>query len=322
MVESEHMLDPVLSIPVYSLYAEKRRPEPEMFDAFDVLLVDLIDVGTRVYTFAWTVIYCLQVAAETGRKVIILDRPNPIGGMLVEGNLLKDEWFSFVGLYALPMRHGLTLGELALLCNSEMKIGADLDVVRMQGWQRDMLFADTGLPWVFPSPNMPTPTTALVYPGQVMWEGTNVSEGRGTTMPFELVGAPFIRLNDVKRFLARSMMPGCVVRPLIFEPTSGKWAGEVCQGFQIHVTDAEAYRPYRTSLTLLQVLLTLYPDGFTYKDPPYEYDYEHLPMDLILGDRKVRRALDEGVAIQDLEQSWREELTGFEDLRRSVLLYG
>ncbi len=321
MVESDHTRDPATGMPVFSLYAEQRRPDPAVFESFDILLVDLVDVGTRVYTFAWTIVYCLQVAAETGRKVVVLDRPNPLGGDSLEGNLLKDEWSSFVGLYGLPMRHGLTLGELALLCNRELQIGADLEVIRMAGWRRRMFFSETGFPWVFPSPNMPSPATALVYPGQVVWEGTNVSEGRGTTLPFELVGAPFVRHGEVQDFLARTSLPGCVMRPLMFEPTSGKWAGRPCRGFQVHVTDRTIFRPYRTSLALLQALLTLYPDEFAYKDPPYEYEFERLPMDLILGDRQVRLALEEGVDILELERSWRQELAGFEDLRRSVLLY-
>ncbi|NOX80121.1 MAG: DUF1343 domain-containing protein [Deltaproteobacteria bacterium] len=321
MIESDHTRDPATGLPVFSLYAEQRRPDPALFESFDILLVDLVDVGTRVYTFAWTMVYCLQVAAETGRKVVVLDRPNPLGGNSLEGNLLKDEWSSFVGLYGLPMRHGLTLGELALLCNRELKIGADLEVIRMEGWHRRMFFPETGFPWVFPSPNMPSPTTALVYPGQVIWEGTNVSEGRGTTLPFELVGAPFIRHGEVRDFLARTGLPGCVMRPLVFEPTSGKWAGRPCRGFQIHVTDRTIFRPYRTGLALLQALLTLYPEEFAYKDPPYEYEFERLPLDLILGDRQVRLALEEGTDILELERSWRQELAGFEDLRRSVLLY-
>ena len=321
MVESGHTRDSATGMPVFSLYAKHRRPDPALFESFDILLVDLVDVGTRVYTFAWTIVYCLQVAAETGRKVVVLDRPNPLGGNLLEGNLLKDEWSSFVGLYGLPMRHGLTLGELALLCNRELKIGADLEVIRMEGWQRRMFFPDTGFPWVFPSPNMPSPATALVYPGQVIWEGTNVSEGRGTTLPFELVGAPFIRPGEVHDFLARTGLPGCVMRPLVFEPTSGKWAGRPCRGFQVHVTDRTSFRPYRTGLALLQALLTLYPDEFAYKDPPYEYEFERLPLDLILGDRQVRLALEEGADILELERSWQQELAGFEELRRSVLLY-
>jgi uncharacterized protein YbbC (DUF1343 family) len=321
MVESDHMHDPVSGLPVYSLYAEKRVPDPRMFDDFEVLLVDLIDVGTRVYTFIWTVVHCLQTAARTGRKVVILDRPNPIGGHLVEGNLLKKEWASFVGLYAIPMRHGLTMGELALLCNREMGINAELEVIPAPGWKRNMFVDESVFPWVFPSPNMPTFATALVYPGQVIWEGTNVSEGRGTTLPFVLCGAPYIRHREVRKYLDQTPLPGCALRPLVFEPTSGKWHNQACNGFQIHVTDPQKFRPYRTTLVLLQALMRLYPDQFSYKEPPYEYEFDRLPMDLILGDRQVRHALEEGGDVMELERSWEEEISGFRELCRSVFLY-
>ncbi|MCI5224913.1 MAG: DUF1343 domain-containing protein, partial [Candidatus Electrothrix sp. AR4] len=298
-----------------------RKPTTTMFEGFDILVIDLQDVGCRVYTFIWTVVYCLQRAAETGKKVLVLDRPNPVGGRIVEGNLLRSEFRSFVGLYEIPMRHGLTMGELALLCNREMGIHADLEVVRMQGWQREMLFSETGFPWVFPSPNMPTPLTALVYPGQVIWEGTNVSEGRGTTLPFELVGAPFIDPFRVLDRLSAHDLSGCVLRPLVFEPTSGKWADRPCSGFHLHVIQPHEFFSYRLSLALLRILFTLYPDEFVYKQPPYEYEYELLPMDLILGDQKVRYALEEGMDSINLEHTWQEELAEFDLLRRSVFLY-
>ncbi len=320
MIESDHGIDPVSGLPVYSLYGETRKPLHAMFDKIDVLLVDLVDVGTRVYTFAWTVVHCLEVAAETGVRVVILDRPNPLGGR-VEGNLLKPAWSSFVGLYPVPMRHGLTLAELALLCNRGMGIGADLSVVPVRGWRRHMLFPQTGIPWVFPSPNMPSFSTALVYPGQVLWEGTNLSEGRGTTLPFELFGAPFIEPDEVLALLAGTALPGCVFRPLVFEPCFGKWAGEPCQGFQIHVTDPETFLPYRTGLALLQLLPALYPEEFRYKEPPYEYEFERLPMDLILGDKQVRIALEEGVDLLELEASWQEDLARYGQECAEILLY-
>jgi uncharacterized protein YbbC (DUF1343 family) len=219
------------------------------------------------------------------------------------------------------MRHGLTFGELALYVNNEAGIGADLEVVPMQGWQRRMLFRDTGFPWVFPSPNMPTPETAMDYPGQVIWEGTNISEGRGTTLPFELVGAPFWRCDDILERLAATPLSGCILRPLVFEPTSGKWAQTACSGFQLHVTDAALFKPYRTSLALLQAVMQLYPGEFRYKEPPYEYDFERLPMDLILGDGEVRRHLQEGVPIPALEEGWQNGLEEFQDLRQGYLLY-
>ncbi|MCD6390110.1 MAG: DUF1343 domain-containing protein, partial [Desulfobulbaceae bacterium] len=196
MIESGHQLDQVTGLPVFSLYGDRRKPTAEMFDHLDVLLIDLVDVGTRVYTFIYTMAYCLEAAAEHGKKVVILDRPNPLGGVAVEGNLLHRDVKSFVGLYPVPMRHGLTIGELALYFNDQ-GIGADLTVVPMGGWNRSMLFKETGLPWVYPSPNMPSADTAFVYPGQVIWEGTNISEGRGTTLPFELFGAPFVEPDKV-----------------------------------------------------------------------------------------------------------------------------
>jgi len=308
MIESEHQQDTVTGLPIFSLYGEHRRPTSEMFDRIDVLLIDLCDVGTRVYTFLYTMAYCLEMAAEMGKEVIVLDRPNPLGGEIIEGNLLHPDCSSFVGLFPLPMRHGLTFGELALLINREFSIGAELMVVRMQGWRREMFFRDTGFPWVAPSPNMPTAETALVYPGQVIWEGTNVSEGRGTTQPFEFVGAPYWRHEAIEPLLTKTELPGCFFRPIVFQPTSGKWAGEACRGFQIHVTDPACYRPYRTSLALLQAIMLVYADDFRYKEPPYEYEYERLPLDLILG-------------IGAMEAGWQQELRAFNNARRKYFLY-
>jgi uncharacterized protein YbbC (DUF1343 family) len=321
MVESGHGTDPSTGLPLFSLYGEGRRPSRKMFDLLDVLLIDLVDVGTRVYTFLYTMAYCLEAAAAWGKRVVVLDRPNPVGGERIEGNLLQNECSSFVGLYPLPMRHGLTFGELALYINEEFHIGAEVQVIPMRGWRRSMLFRETGLPWVFPSPNMPTPDTALVYSGQVIWEGTNVSEGRGTTLPFELVGAPFWEHEPILALLTTTPLPGCFFRPLVFEPTSGKWAGRPCRGFQIHVVDPKTFLPYRTSLALLQAILHLYPDEFRYKDPPYEYEYERLPLDLILGSTKVRRQLEGQTPILEIEQGWEEELAAFARRREKYFLY-
>jgi uncharacterized protein YbbC (DUF1343 family) len=322
MIESGHASDSATGLPMYSLYSRERRPSKEMFDLFDVLLIDLFDVGTRVYTFLYTMAYCLEAAAEFNKKVLVLDRPNPVGGELLEGNIIQQDCYSFVGLYPIPMRHGLTFGELALLLNRHFNIGADLDILSMQGWRRKMLYEDTGLDWVFPSPNMPSPATALVYPGQVIWEGTNISEGRGTCLPFELFGAPFFDLNAILRKIEASIdLPGCFLRPLLFEPTSNKWVGQTCKGFQIHITDPATFRPYRTSLALLQAVILLYPEAFQYKKPPYEYEYERLPMDLIIGDRQVRQAIEQGQSIMDIEKSWQNDLNDFDKLRQEVFLY-
>jgi len=322
MVESNHCIDSVTGLPIYSLYGEHRKPTAKMFEGLDVLLVDLVDVGTRVYTFLYTMAYCMEQAAESSKKIVVLDRPNPVGGLRVEGNILKPDCQSFVGLYALPMRHGLTLGELALWVNKEYEIGADLEVIPMHGWKRSMIFRDTLYPWVSPSPNMPTPETAMVYSGQVIWEGTEVSEGRGTTLPFEFVGAPYWRHEEILSLLKSVELPGCFLRPVVFEPTSGKYCGKSCAGFQIHVTDTASYLPYRTSLALLQAVILLYPDTFSYKQPPYEYEFERLPMDLILGDKELRGQLETGVSLTEIEAGWKDELHDFEKSREKYFLYG
>ncbi len=215
----------------------------------------------------------------------------------------------------------MTIGELALMFNSEFGIGAQLDVIRISGWHRSMLATGTGLPWIAPSPNMPTAETALVYPGQVIWEGTQVSEGRGTTQPFEFVGAPYWQHQQLLDFLQTTELPGCLLRPIAFEPTSGKYMRQRCIGFQIHVTDSAAFRPYRTSLALLQAAMRLYPDHFSYKPPPYEYEFTRLPLDLILGDTTLRRQLETGVPVMELEAGWQQELADFISIREKYLLY-
>ncbi|MDR3088989.1 MAG: DUF1343 domain-containing protein [Desulfobulbaceae bacterium] len=321
MIESPHQRDPATGLPVFSLYGESRYPSEEMFQHFDTLLIDLCDVGTRVYTFLYTMAYCLEAAAKWGKKVVVLDRPNPLGGQMVEGNLLDDDCRSFVGLYPLPMRHGLTFGELALWLNKEGGIGCDLEIVAMSGWRRDMFFRDCGIPWIYPSPNMPRPETAMVYPGQVLWEGSNVSEGRGTTLPFELCGAPWFRGKAVLGKVSVTPLPGCFLRPVAFQPTSGKWAGAVCQGVQIHVLDHRVFMPYRTTLALLQAVMLAHPQEFAYKQPPYEYEYERLPMDLLIGRKTLREQLQTGAPIMELEASWREELRLFDKQRRNFFLY-
>ncbi len=321
MIESGHGRDPATGLPVFSLYGRERKPTAEMLDNLDVLLIDLIDVGARVYTFMYTMAYCLEAAAEQGKRVIILDRPNPLGGLEVEGNPVRDELRSFVGLYPIPMRHGLTLGELGLLFNREYDLGADITVIPLTGWRRSMLFTDTGLPWVFPSPNMPTPTTALVYPGQVIWEGTNISEGRGTTLPFELFGAPFFDHDELLNEISKTEPPGCFLRPLVFEPIANKWDGEPCPGFHLHVTDTQRFKPYQTTLALLRAVMKLYPEKYQPKKPPYEYEYEKLPLDLIIGDSRIRRALGEGVPVAEIAASWQEELRKYDLIRRSYFLY-
>jgi uncharacterized protein YbbC (DUF1343 family) len=320
MVASADFVDPALGLPVVSLYGPRLAPPPESLSDLDALLVDLQDVGTRVYTYQATLAAVMEAAARTGVKVAVLDRPNPIGGEQVEGNLLKPEMASFVGPYPLPMRHGMTLGELARFYQAEQALGCDLEVVPARGWRRRQYFDRTGLPWVMPSPNLPTLEGALVYPGQVLLEGTNLSEGRGTTRPFEFWGAPFLEPGRVLADL-QPAPAGVVFREVLFEPTFHKWAGQPCRGFQLHVTDRRSFRPYRTTLAIFQTMLKLYPEHFAWRQPPYEYETERLPIDLLTADAAIREGLVQGVAVADLEAAWQEDLAAFLGRRRPYLLY-
>lgn len=321
MIESEDITDPLLKIPVFSLYGRTRAPTRQMFDPIDTLLVDLHDVGTRVYTFIYTLSYCMEAAAEFGKKVIVLDRPNPLSGAVVEGNCLKEDCTSFVGRYPIPMRHGLTIGELAVLFNTRFNIGCELEVIPMDGWDRRMYFTDTRLPWVAPSPNLPIPESAMVYPGQVLWEGTNISEGRGTTQPFELFGAPFLNPDRIREEVASGALSGAVLRECVFEPTSNKHKRLPCRGFQIHVTDPTRYQPYRTSLALLRAVLLHHADRFEWKPPPYEYEYEKQPIDLLIGDKDIRRRIEAGEPVAEVEKAWQQELDEYIEISREVHLY-
>lgn len=321
MVESAHGADPELGLPVFSLYGETRIPTPEMFDGIDTLIIDLQDAGTRVYTFVYTMSHCMEVARDMGKAILVLDRPNPVGGDRAEGNLMENDQASFVGRHPIPMRHGMTIGELARFFNTACGIGCQLEVVPMAHWQRHMEFPDTGLPWVAPSPNLPTPGSARVFPGQVIWEGTNVSEGRGTTQPFELFGAPFIDTRAIGAEMAKQDLPGVTLRPCAFEPTFNKWQGTSCHGFQLHVTDGHRFRPYRTTLGLVQAVLKHHRDDFQWKPPPYEYEYLRLAIDLIIGSRKIRERLEALEPVSEIEQSWQPELVAFRETARSFFLY-
>lgn len=326
MIESAHAIDRDLGIPIFSLYSETRSPTPAMLSHVDTLVVDLHDVGTRVYTFEWTTALALEACAAAGVSVVVLDRPNPLGGVVLEGNLIRPGYESFVGLYPVPMRHALTLGEMAILVNARLSsrpggISCDLRVVPMRGWKRRMLFEDTGLPWVLPSPNMPSPDTALVYPGQVLLEGTNLSEGRGTTRPFEIFGAPWLDTKAVADRLRRRKLPGFILREHAFEPTFHKFGGQVCRGFQIHVTDAARFKPYMTTLCLLQEIVAVHRDQFRWKEPPYEYVTDRPPIDVLTGDPSVREAIESGADLRDLETSWAGEIRAFRREAKPHLLY-
>jgi uncharacterized protein YbbC (DUF1343 family) len=321
MISSPDFEDSLLKIPVVSLYGPRLDPPREALDKIEVLLVDLQDVGTRVYTYGATLARVLAAAAQTGVKVVVLDRPNPIGGLQVEGNLLSPEWASFVGPYPLPMRHGFTLGELARYYQVTQALGGDLEIIPATGWRRGDYFDDTGLPWIMPSPNLPTLEGAIVYPGQVLLEGTNLSEGRGTTRPFELFGAPFLEPRSLLQELQNIPLPGVVLREVAFAPTFHKWAGEPCYGFQLHVTDRLAFKPYYTTLALLWVIRRLYPEQFAWRQPPYEYETDRLPIELLTGDAAIREGLDAGRPLAELEAAWQPGLSVFIETSRTFWLY-
>ncbi len=321
MVETSHSYDETLKIPVFSLYAESRVPTSTMFDLIDTLIIDLQDVGTRVYTFASTMLNCQKAAAKFGKKVVVLDRPNPLGGDGVEGNLLEPELYSFVGPYRLPMRHGLTIGEMARVFNQVFKLDCDLEIIPMQGWHRRMLWNETGLPWVMPSPNMPFPETACVYPGQVLWEGTHLSEGRGTCRPFEIFGAPYLDPRAIRQALDPDVSTGCHLQEYLFRPTFHKWAGKLCRGFMLHILDPHVYRPYDTSVALLKAVMEVHPRDFEWKQPPYEYEYKKKPIDMIMGSVSLRRGLESGESLPVMRERWLPDLEAYIRWRRPYLLY-
>jgi len=321
MIESDHMLDSILGIPVYSLYGETRWPTPDMMAKIDVLLIDLQDVGTRVYTFMYTVSYCMEAAKAAGVTVIVLDRPNPIGGAVVEGNVLNPKFTSFVGRYPICMRHGLTMGELAFLFNEKFGIGCDLEIIKMTDWKRNMMWPETGLTWIPPSPNLPTFLSAVVYPGQVLWEGTNVSEGRGTTLPFELLGAPYIDGDFLISKVDGPFHPGCILRPVIFEPTSNKWAGQQCGGIHIHVIDPKQYEPFKMSLRFLKNIRQYWSNDFKWKEDPYEYEMERPAIDMIMGTDIVRVNLEAGSCARSLCTGFIDEISMYAKEIKPYYLY-
>ena len=321
MIESPHAHDAKRRVPVHSLYSETREPTAEMLKEVDVLIIDLQDVGTRIYTYVYTMANCLRAARRHGVRVVVCDRPNPINGDDIEGATLNPAYESFVGQFPIPMRHGLTIGEAARLFNEHFGLGAAVDVIPIEGWKRSMFFDDTGLPWVLPSPNIPPLDTAVVYPGAVLFEGTLLSEGRGTTRPFELVGAPWI---DGERF-AEAMnargIPGVFFRPVFFEPTFHKHAQRLCGGCQIHVTDRRAFPSMRTAIEMLDEFKREAPSERLWRDPPYEYEHVKPPIDILYGSDRLRRGIDEGESPAAIMSEWKADEEAFRDLRQKFLLY-
>ena len=321
MIESPHARDAKRRLPVYSLYSETREPTREMLADVDVLVIDLQDVGTRIYTYIYTMANCLRAARAHGVRVVVCDRPNPINGVDVEGAALDPAYVSFVGQFPIPMRHGLTIGEAARLFNDRFGINAAVDVVPMDGWNRGMWFDDTGLPWVLPSPNIPTLDTAIVYPGAVLFEGTLLSEGRGTTRPFELIGAPWIDGEQFAEAMNARGLGGAIFRPVFFEPTFHKHARVLCGGCQIHVTDRRAFRPLGAAVEMLDEFHREAPSQTMWRDPPYEYEHVKPPIDILYGSDRLRHGIDAGTPVAAIVADWSRDEEAFLKTRAKYLLY-
>ncbi len=321
LIEVDDGSDPITGLPVRSLYGPTRVPTQEMLAGLDAMVFDVQDVGSRYYTYIWTMAHAMEACARDNVELIVLDRPNPIDGLHVEGNLIEGAHLSFVGLYPIPNRHGMTAGEIASLVNNEFGVGCRLTVIKMDGWKRSHWFDDTGLPWVLPSPNMPTLDTAIVYPGACLLEGTNLSEGRGTTRPFEMMGAPWIDGNELSRALAEEDLPGVVFRPLCFEPTFQKFAGQRCGGVQQHIVDRDSYRPLRTGYALIRAARRLWPEEFQWRPPPYEYELERPAIDILAGNSSIRAQLEADAPLREIEESWQVDLVRFKEIRERYLVY-
>jgi uncharacterized protein YbbC (DUF1343 family) len=321
LIEVEDSRDPMTGLPVFSLYGKTRVPTAAMLQGIDALVYDVQDVGARYYTFIYTMLHAMEACAEHGRVLVVLDRPNPLGGEQLDGNLLDARFLSFVGMHPLVVRHGMTVGELALMFREERGLKLDLRIVRMRGWQRGMHFEETGLPWVLPSPNMPTVDTAFVYPGGCLVEGTNLSEGRGTTRPFELTGAPWLDPWRLAADLGRERLPGVAFRPTFFTPTFQKHAGRLCGGVQLHVTDRKRFPAFLAYLLLIAHARRQSPERFAWRDPPYEYEHVKRPIDILCGTDAVRRAIDDGTSPRAFLAAWSRERAAFQRRRRPFLLY-
>jgi uncharacterized protein YbbC (DUF1343 family) len=322
MVEWRGFKDKNTGLPVHSLYGSTRKPLPSMLENIDALVIDIQDVGARYYTFIWTMELCMQACLQEKRSIVILDRPNPIGGRMTEGLVLDMGFSSFVGRRPLPVRHGMTVGEIAGLLKDKYYPGLDLLIIPMQNWSRRMWFDETGLPWVMPSPNMPTLDTAIVYPGMCLLEGTNLSEGRGTTRPFEIFGAPFISPDELIGKLNSYKLPGVLFRPLNFQPTFQKHKDKICGGAQLYVKNRNTFRPFKTGVAILKSLHSLYPKKFKWNKPPYEYEKKKKPIDILAGTDRLRNDIEKGISLGQMEKRWTKESLSFNrNVRRKYLLY-
>lgn len=318
-IEVESYIDKKTNLPVYSLYGDTKSPTSAMLKDVEIILFDIQDIGVRYFTYIYTMAYVLESVGKVGLPFVVLDRPNPLGGIKVEGNIVEEDFESFVGNYALPIRHGMTMGELATYFNEEFRMGVDLKVIKMKNWQRGIYYDETSLIWVPPAPNILTLDTAFIYPGTCLIEGTNISEGRGTVKPFEMIGAPWIDAIELSRELNSRKLPGVLFRPVYFSPLMSKYKDKKCEGVQFHTTDREAFLPVLSGLTLLEVIIELYPGSFEWREP--SSSEHHFFFDLLCGTDKIRKGLMKGGKAEDIVKSWKDELLNFKGKRERYLLY-
>ena len=312
MIEWEGYQHPLFKVPLFSLYGKYRKPTPQMLQEIDLLLIDLQDAGARLYTYIWTVKLCIEACSESGIPVYVLDRPNPIGKLNFDGPVLKKEFFTFVGGASIPLCHRMTIGEMSLWIKEKYYPSCELNIIWMIGWHRHSLYSETGLPWVLPSPNLPTPVSTIVYPGTVLIEGMNISEGRGTTIPFELFGAPFINAKELKENLTKRNIPGCTFRIHNFIPVFNKFCGENCNGIQIHILEPEKYFPVATAMEIFSAIIETSPDNsLQFNPPPYEYEEKLIPFDILSGDSGMRKALLDHIPVSVERDRWNFEIAEF-----------
>ncbi len=321
MIEWEGYTHPVYDIPVYSLYGKFREPLPDMLTNIEAFIIDLQDIGARPYTYIWTMKHCMEVCGKLGIPVWILDRPNPVSRLGFDGPLLKRDFFTFVGEAEIPLCHNMTIGEIALWINNFESTGCDLNIVWMTGWERGMSFEQTGLPWVPPSPNMPGVNTSVVYPGTVLTEALNLSEGRGTTTPFELFGAPELNSISLLKNLNSRSLPGCRFRPHDYIPTFHKYSQKYCKGIFIHVIDQDKYKPVYTAVNIYEAIIESTPGYLSFNDPPYEYEDSLIPFDILIGDSSIRKVLENGGSIKIEQEKWLDEIESFRAELKQISYY-
>ncbi|MEO0260512.1 MAG: DUF1343 domain-containing protein [candidate division WOR-3 bacterium] len=308
------------NIPVISLYGEKGPFIPEnIFDEFDILIIDIPDTGSRYYTYKWTMMMCIEKCSKYKKEVIILDRPNPLNGIDIEGPILDKNFKSFVGYYPIPVRFALTPAELAIYLNEKFKIGCEIKVYKMEGWKRKYYSDDLNLKWIPPSPNIPDFETCLLYAGMCLFEGTNISEGRGTTRPFKIFGADFIEPFKIEKHFKN--LKEIILKPTYFKPLWSKYKGKICGGFEIYIKNRKKFKPFKTGVEIIKILKNVYPEKFEWKNPPYEFEKDKMPFDLLAGNSYIREMIEKNFDYKEIEEKWKKDLEEYKEEIKDFFLY-